>query len=207
MKPPAKPPADRAALEPSFSMRTPEGEDRDRRVCDHCGFVDYVNPKIVVGAVAAWSPQGPAFGAGAVALDQVKILLCRRAIMPRRGWWTLPAGYMEEGESVAEATRREAEEEAGADLMLDGLLALYDVPRRSQVQIFHRATLASPSIAAGPESLEAVLFDWAEIPWKALAFHSVSWALVQFEESRLLDRFPPFGNPPGEPGWRGPAGA
>ncbi|HYF22653.1 MAG TPA: NUDIX hydrolase [Caulobacteraceae bacterium] len=190
--------------EPAFSLRVPPGEDRERSVCDRCGFVDYVNPKIVVGAVAAWSENGPPHGPGAVPLDEVLILLCRRAIQPRKGWWTLPAGYMEEGETVAEAVRREAQEEACADLRLDGLLALYDIPRRSQVQIFHRARLVTLDVAAGPESLEVGLFRWADIPWTALAFHSVSWALEAWRESREQAAFAPFGNPEGG-GWVGPA--
>jgi ADP-ribose pyrophosphatase YjhB (NUDIX family) len=189
---------------PSFSLRVPPGEDRERNVCDNCGFVDYVNPKVVVGAVASWSDFGPPFGSHAVPLEQVRLLLCRRAIEPRREWWTLPAGYMELHETVADATRREAREEACADLELDAVLALYDIPKRSQVQIFHRARLITPEVAAGPESLEAELFGWDEIPWKALAFHSVSWVLEAWRESRLLDRFPPFANPPGG-GWVGRA--
>jgi ADP-ribose pyrophosphatase YjhB (NUDIX family) len=193
-------------LEPSFSLRTPPGEDRDRRVCDHCGFIDYVNPRIVVGAVAAWSDKGPAFGPDAVALEDIQILLCRRAIMPRRGFWTLPAGFMETQETVADGTRREAREEAEVELSLDAVLAIYDVAHLSQVQIFHRAALPSAQIGAGEETLESRLFAWADIPWKALAFHSVSWALLAFEASRLQARFAPFANPEGEKGWRFPQG-
>jgi ADP-ribose pyrophosphatase YjhB (NUDIX family) len=113
---------------------------------------------------------------------------------------------MEEQETVAEAMIREAREEACAELELDAVLALYDIPRRSQVQIFHRARLVSSEVAPGPESLNAVLFRWNDIPWKALAFHSVSWALEDWRASRLLEAFPPFRNPPGT-GWVGPAGA
>ncbi|NEX91735.1 NUDIX hydrolase [Caulobacter sp. 17J65-9] len=182
-------------LQPAFSIRIPPDEDRERRVCDHCGFIDYVNPKIVVGAVAVWSETGAPFGPDAVPLEEIRVLLCRRAIFPRRGYWTLPAGYMEENETVAHAVKREAREEACCEIELDGVLALYDVPHRSQVQIFHRARLVTPEVAAGPESLDAVLFWWAHIPWKALAFHSVGWSLKAFEESRLEARFAPYGNP------------
>jgi ADP-ribose pyrophosphatase YjhB (NUDIX family) len=192
-------------LEPSFSARVPPGEDRERQVCDHCGFVAYVNPKIVVGAVVAHADKGRPFGARAVPLADVGILLCRRAIMPRRGYWTLPAGYMEEGETVADATLRETREEAMAEIELDGLLAIYDVPQRSQVQIFHRARLPAPEYGAGSETLETRLFPWGEIPWKALAFYSVSWALDAFAQSRSKSGFAPFGNP-SEPGWWAPAG-
>ena len=174
-------------------------------MCNHCGHIAYVNPKIVVGAVAVQSDAGEPFGPDAVALSEVRVLLCRRAIMPRRGWWTLPAGFMEEGETLAAGTCREAREEAGCELKLDALLAVYDIPGRSQVQIMHRACVTS-DISAGPESLEVALFPWAEIPWKSLAFHSVSWALMDFERSREQASFAPFRNPPGAPGWRSPAG-
>jgi ADP-ribose pyrophosphatase YjhB (NUDIX family) len=196
-------------LPPSFSARTPKGEDRPRRVCDHCGFVDYENPKIVVGAVAAWSPGGRPFGPDADPFEAVRFLLCRRAILPRRGYWTLPAGYMETGETLAEATLREAREEALTELELDGVLAVYDIPARSQVQVMHRARLpgpeSGPAFGAGHETLDAKLFAWDHIPWKALAFHSVSWALMAFRESREQAAFPPFRNPP-ETGWLLPAG-
>ena len=192
-------------LPPAFTERTPKGEDRPRRVCDHCGFIDYVNPKIVVGSVAAFSPGGRPFGPGADAFEDVMVLLCRRAILPRRGYWTLPAGYMETGETLAEATLREAREEALVELELDGLLAVYDIPARSQVQVMHRARLPRPEFGAGCETFEAALFAWDDIPWKALAFHSVSWALMAFRESREQAAFPPFRNPP-ETGWRLPAG-
>lgn len=192
-------------LTPAFSARIPEGEDRPRRVCDHCGFIDYENPRIVVGAVVAWSPGGRPFGPDADPFDQVSFLLCRRAILPRRGYWTLPAGYMETGETVAQATRREAREEALAELELGGLLAVYDIPARSQVQIMHRARLPAAEFGAGNETLQAELFAWDDIPWKALAFHSVSWALMAFRESREEAAFPPFRNPP-ETGWWLPAG-
>jgi ADP-ribose pyrophosphatase YjhB (NUDIX family) len=192
-------------FEPSFSVEVPPGDSRPRRVCDRCGFVDYVNPKIVVGAVVAVSDRGPAFGEGAVPLADVAVLLCRRAIMPRRGYWTLPAGFMEEGETVADGTLREAREEALVDLALDGLLAIYDVPHLSQVQIFHRARMKTPQFGAGEETIEARLFPWADIPWRDLAFYSVSWALDAFEQSRLEARFAPFGNPAARD-WFMPAG-
>jgi ADP-ribose pyrophosphatase YjhB (NUDIX family) len=184
-------------LTPAFSVRTPPGEDRPRSVCDRCGFIDYVNPKIVVGAVVAVAESGPAFGPGAVPLEEARVLLCRRAIHPRRGYWTLPAGYMEEGETVADGVRREAREEACADLALDSLLGLYDVPHRSQVHLMFRAALASPEFAAGPESLEVKLFRWADIPAKALAFKSVTWALRDWRASREQAAFAPFRSPPG----------
>lgn len=150
---------------PSFTLRIPEGDDRDRRICDTCGFIDYVNPKIVVGSVV-WAED--------------KVLLCRRAIEPRRGFWTLPAGFLEERETVEEGAQREAREEACAELAIEGLLAVYSIPRISQVQLMFRARLASPAFAPGPESLEVRLFAWDEIPWGELAFPSVKWALDHF---------------------------
>ena len=162
-------------MEPiAFSQRVPTGEDRLRSVCDRCGFVDYVNPKIVVGSVVVWSEPG----------EEDRILLCRRAIEPGYGRWTLPAGYMETGESTWAAAAREAREEACAEIEIDALIAVYDIPRISQVQLMHRARLRRPDIAPGVESLEVGLFRWAEIPWEALAFPSVLWTLEQWRATR-----------------------
>lgn len=156
-----------AAVDPSFSMRKPDGEDRQRRVCDRCGFIDYVNPRIV---------------AGVIAVRDGKVLLCRRAIEPRRGYWTLPAGYMEEGEDVMAAAAREAREEALAELAMEGVLAVYSVPRISQVQILFRARLLNTP-APGPESEAVGLYDWADIPWPELAFPTVHWALAAWQRT------------------------
>ena len=148
--------------------------------CAHCGFVDYKNPKIVVGSVASW---------------EGKILLCRRAIEPRKGYWTLPAGYLELGESVEDGARREAWEEARARLELDQILAVYSVPRISQVQIMFRAALVTPDVSPGPESKDVRLFAWDEIPWPDIAFPTVGWALRQYKESRGRKLFPAYTNP------------
>jgi ADP-ribose pyrophosphatase YjhB (NUDIX family) len=164
-----------------FVRRIPEGEDRERLTCNDCGFIAYENPKIVVGSVVDVAGQ---------------VLLCRRAIEPRRGFWTIPAGYMELGETVEEGARREAREEACADLALDGVLAIYSIARIGQVQILFRAHLASPGFAAGPESLEVRLFDWAEIPWDDLAFPSVHWVLQAWREAGDGPLGAPRGNPP-----------
>jgi ADP-ribose pyrophosphatase YjhB (NUDIX family) len=150
----------------NFVRRTPEGEDRERLICGDCGYIAYENPKIVVGSVVA---------------EAGRILLCRRAIEPRRGYWTLPAGYMELGETTEEGARREAWEEARARLELDGVLAIYSIARIGQVQIIYKAHLAEPGIAAGPESLDVRFFAWEEIPWDDIAFPSVRWALAAWK--------------------------
>ena len=165
----------------NFSRRVPVGEDRERAVCDTCGFINYVNPKIVAGSVVTYGDQ---------------ILICKRAIEPRSGFWTLPAGFMEEGESVEEAAMREAQEEAYAKIEIDRLLAVYSIPRISQVQIMYRARLTDPEIAPGPESLDVKLVDWEDIPWNALAFPSVYWALKAWRDTKDLTDFAPFSNPP-----------
>jgi ADP-ribose pyrophosphatase YjhB (NUDIX family) len=171
---------------PQFERCIPAGDDRPRLVCRQCGFVDYENPKIVVGSV--------------VEDDRGRILMCRRAIAPRAGSWTLPAGYLELHETPEDGARREAREEACAAIAIDALLAVYSVPRISQVQLIYRARLAAPEVAAGPESLEVALVAWGDIPWDALAFPTVGWALRHFAETRGARAFPPRGNPPGETG-------
>lgn len=155
------------STKPSFSEAIPHDDDRVRRICDHCGFVDYVNPKIVVGSVAQ--------------AEDGKVLMCRRAIEPRRGFWTLPAGFLEAGEDPAAGALREAREEACAELEILGLLGVYSVPRISQVQLFFRARLVS-AIAVGPESAEVALFDWDDIPWADIAFPTVTEALQHWRE-------------------------
>ena len=159
---------------PSFVSSIPEGDTLERAVCTECGFVDYRNPKIVTGAVVAHGDR---------------VLLCRRAIEPRRGFWTLPAGYMEADETVGEGAMREVWEEAEARIVLDGLLAVYSIARIGQVQLIHRARFdGEPRFAAGPESLEVALFSWDDIPWNEIAFPTVIWAL---EAWRALGDAPP----------------
>jgi ADP-ribose pyrophosphatase YjhB (NUDIX family) len=165
---------------PAFSEKVPAGDNRPRLVCDECGFVDYVNPKVVVGAVCTW---------------EEKILLCRRAIEPRRGYWTMPAGFLEERETTEDGARREAWEEARAELEIEGLLGIYSVARINQVHIIYRARLRSPDVAAGEESLEVRLFSWDEIPWDELAFPSVHWSLQHYRETIGQSVFAARSNP------------
>jgi ADP-ribose pyrophosphatase YjhB (NUDIX family) len=164
-----------------FVRTVPAGDTMERQVCSTCGFIAYENPKIVVGSVVA---------------EGDRVLLCRRAIEPRSGYWTLPAGYLELHETTAEGARREAMEEAGADIALDGILALYDVSRIGQVQVMYRAHFATPGINAGEESLEVRMFAWDEIPWDELAFPTVKWALHAWREAGSGPLGAPSGNPP-----------
>jgi ADP-ribose pyrophosphatase YjhB (NUDIX family) len=160
--------ADRHGARGPIHLTIPEGDTRERKVCADCGFIAYENPKIVVGAVCRWGER---------------ILLCRRAIDPRAGYWTLPAGYLELNEASPHGAMREAWEEARAQIAIEGLLAVYDIPRISQVQLIYRAHLVAPDIEAGPESLEVRLFAWDEVPWQELAFPSVAWALGHYRDS------------------------
>ncbi len=166
-----------------FVQRIPDGDTHERLVCAACGHIDYRNPKIVVGSVVGHAGR---------------VLLCRRAIEPRRGFWTLPAGYLELGETAEEGAKREAMEEAEADIALDGLLAVFSISRIGQVQLIFRARFADaemPHFAAGPESLEVRLFDWNDIPRDSLAFPSVHWSLAAWRDG--ADR--PLGAPAGNP--------
>src|ERR1700740_811508 len=147
----------------------PEGDNRERMICAECGYILYDNPKIVVGSVARGGDC---------------LLLGPRSIQPRYVFWTLPAGYLELNESASAGAEREAWEEARARIEIEGLLAIYDIPRISQVQLIYRARLLDEAIEPGPESLEVRLFDWAEIPWGELAFPSIRWALQHDREAR-----------------------
>jgi ADP-ribose pyrophosphatase YjhB (NUDIX family) len=164
----------------NFSQKTPEGDDHSRAVCGDCGFIAYENPKIIAGSVVEYNGQ---------------ILLCRRAIEPRRNFWTIPAGFMELGETPMEGAAREAWEEARAKIEIRDLLAIYTVKRISQVHLMFRAKLSEPVFEAGPESLEVRLFDWDDIPRDALAFPSVHWALDHYRNSLGSDIIAPYTNP------------
>jgi ADP-ribose pyrophosphatase YjhB (NUDIX family) len=167
----------------SFIRSVPDGDNRERLVCADCGYVAYENPKIV---------------AGSVVVSGGKVLMCRRAIDPRKGFWTLPTGYMELGETVAEAARREALEEAEADIVLDGILGVFSIARIGQVQVIFRAGFTDPDaprFQAGPESQEVALFSWDEIPWEQIAFPSVHWALNAWRAVGSGPLGQPVGNP------------
>ncbi|HVC59353.1 MAG TPA: NUDIX hydrolase [Acetobacteraceae bacterium] len=169
---------------PDFVRSVPEGDGRERLVCASCGYVAYDNPKVVVGSVVV------ADGA---------VLLCRRAIEPRRGFWTLPAGFLELDETLEEGAAREALEEAQAAIAFDGILAVFSIARIGHVQVIFRARFADPAaphFAAGPESLEVGLYAWDAIPWDTIAFPSVRWALNAWRQSGRGPLGTPAGNPP-----------
>ena len=157
------------------TQRIPEGDTRLRYVCDHCQTIHYQNPNIVAGTLPVWGNQ---------------VLLCRRAIEPRLGYWTLPAGFMENGETVEQGALRETLEEACARVRNLSIYTLIDVPHISQVHIFYRAELVDLDFAAGPESLEVRLFDEADIPWSELAFRTVRRTLECFFADRRQQVFP-----------------
>ena len=136
------------------SLKIPPGDNLPRHVCDQCGTIHYQNPKVVVGAIATWED---------------KILMCRRAIEPRYGKWTLPAGFMENGESTAEAARRETLEEVCAEVEISQPFSLVSVPHINQVHLFYRARLIDKRFSAGLETLETALFAEEDIPWQQLA--------------------------------------
>jgi ADP-ribose pyrophosphatase YjhB (NUDIX family) len=155
--------------------KIPEGEDRERDVCPSCGEIFYVNPKIIVGCI-------PTVG------DQV--LLCKRAIEPRYGKWTLPAGFMENLETTAEGAAREMWEEAEARAVDMALYRIFDVPHISQVYVFYRCEVLDGQFGAGSESLESALYSEADIPWDELAFPVVIEMLREFFEDRKTQDFP-----------------
>jgi ADP-ribose pyrophosphatase YjhB (NUDIX family) len=170
---------------PEFVRQIPQGDTRERLVCPTCGYIKYENPNLVVGAVV---------------VEAGCVLLCRRAIEPRRGFWTLPAGFMEMGETVEEAARREVQEEACAQIRLDGILAVFSISRIGQVLIIFRAEFdGPPHFSAGSESEAVRLFLWEEIPWPQLAFPTNAWALRAWRAAGSSPPGAPAGNPPDDP--------
>ena len=150
-------------------LRVPAGDNLPRYVCPACQAIHYQNPKLVVGCVADHDGQ---------------LLLCRRAIEPRRGYWTVPAGFMELGETLQAAAAREAQEEALAAVEIDDLLAVVNVVHAHQVHVMFRARLPASNFGVGLESLETMLVLPAQIPWREIAFPSVDFALRRYLEDR-----------------------
>lgn len=157
------------------AYRVPEGDNRERAVCGSCTTIHYENPLNVVGTVPVWEDQ---------------VLLCRRNIEPRFGLWTLPAGFLELGETCAEGALRETVEEAGARIELDGLYTVLNVVRAGQVHFFYRARMLDLHLDPGPETIEARLFREHEVPWDQLAFRTVRRTLEHFYADRRTGRFP-----------------
>jgi len=156
------------------AKRVPPGDSLPRYVCDACGEIHYQNPKLVVGCVPEWDGR---------------LLLCRRAIEPRYGYWTLPAGYMENDETAGEAALRETLEEAGARVELGEPFSMLSVPHVNQVHLFYRARLASLDFKPGVESLEVALFEEAQVPWPEIAFRTVGLTLKYWFEDRKRGSF------------------
>jgi ADP-ribose pyrophosphatase YjhB (NUDIX family) len=154
--------------------RIPPGDTLERWVCDQCGEIHYQNPRLVVGCV-------PEF--------ETRILLCRRAIEPRYGYWTLPAGFMENDETTGEAALRETLEEAGARVELGAPFSMVSVPRVNQVHLFFRAKVVDLEFKPGEETLEVMLFEEARIPWDEIAFRTVGYTLKRWFEDRKKGNF------------------
>ncbi|OOY35645.1 NUDIX hydrolase [Solemya velum gill symbiont] len=154
----------------------PAGDDRDRDVCDDCGHIHYENPKVVTGCLVE---------------QDGKILLCQRAIEPRYGLWTLPAGFMENGETVEQGAARETWEEAMADVEVNGLYTMFSLTHINQIYMLFRGRFKSPEFSPGPESLDVKLVSEDEIPWDEMAFPGIEETLRLYLEDRKTGNFGP----------------
>ena len=158
-----------------IELRIPDGDNLPRHVCAACGVIHYQNPKVVVGCLPEWQDQ---------------VLLCRRAIEPRHGLWTLPAGFLENGETVAAGAVRETLEEASARVEIGELYTMISLPQISQIYMMFRARLVDLDFGPGPESLEVRLFREDEIPWEEMAFRTIGRTLCNYFLDRKLGTFP-----------------
>jgi ADP-ribose pyrophosphatase YjhB (NUDIX family) len=159
----------------ALEHRIPHGDTLPRYVCADCGTVHYQNPKVVVGCLPEWDGR---------------VLLCKRAIEPRLGLWTLPAGFLENGETILAGAERETIEEAGARVEVGALYTVISLPQINQLYMMFRARLLDLGFGPGPESLEVRLFDEVEIPWNELAFRTITRTLRNFFLDRKLGEFP-----------------
>ncbi len=157
--------------------RVPEGDNLPRHICEHCDLIHYQNPKLVVGCLPVWEDQ---------------VLLCKRAIEPCYGLWTLPAGFMENQESLEQAALRESREEANANLEIDGIYSVISLPHINQVYVLYRARLLDLNFSAGTESLDVQLFHEEDIPWQQLAFKTIEKTLQRFFHDRKHGEFPVY---------------
>lgn len=155
-------------------LAIPSGDNLPRHVCPQCETIHYSNPKMVVGTIPEWED---------------KILLCRRAIQPKYGLWTLPAGFMENGETTGQGAARETWEEAQAKVKIGALYTLYNLPHINQVYLMFRAQLLDLNFGPGTESLEVALFDEADIPWEQIAFRTVEETLKAYFRDRRTGAF------------------
>ncbi len=156
------------------TVKVPEGDNLPRHICDNCNTIHYQNPKIVTGCIPEWED---------------KILLCKRAIEPRYGLWTLPAGFMENDETIQQAAMRETTEEANARVEITGLYGLFNIPHINQVYMLFRASLLDLDFAPGDESLEVRLYTEDDIPWDELAFPVITETLMRYFEDRGNNSF------------------
>jgi len=159
----------------SVVLRIPAGDDRERHVCDHCDTIHYQNPRIITGCLP---------------IHEDKVLLCKRAIEPRHGFWTLPAGFMENGETTEQGALRESWEEARANIAIEGLYTLFNLPQINQVYFFYRGQLTDTNFGPGTESLEVELFSEENIPWDELAFPVVKRTLKHYFTDRITGDYP-----------------
>lgn len=157
----------------AVTREIPQGDNRQRFVCKNCDEIHYQNPRIIVGTLPLWNNQ---------------VLLCKRAIEPRLGKWTLPAGFMENGETLDQGALRETTEEANATVLSPELFSVIDLPHIHQVYVFFKAQLADLDFSAGCESLEVMLFDEADIPWQELAFPTINMTLKHYFENQHLEK-------------------
>jgi ADP-ribose pyrophosphatase YjhB (NUDIX family) len=158
----------------AVALKIPAGDTLPRHVCDACSTIHYQNPKMIVGCIAEWEDR---------------ILLCRRAIEPRLGLWTVPAGFMENGETTAQGAARETLEEANARVEVGPLYAMYNIPHINQVYILFRARLLDLDFSAGTESLEVKLFDEKDVPWDTIAFATVRNTLHHYYDDRKAGEY------------------
>ena len=158
----------------AVELRCPDDDNRPRHICTVCGTIHYQNPNLVIGSIPEWED---------------KILLCRRAIEPRHGLWTLPGGFMENGESTTEAAIRETWEEANARIEIGELYSMYSLPYINQVHLLFRAQLLDLDFGPGPESLEVRLFTENEIPWNEIAFRPIKYTLEHYFADRRKGHF------------------
>lgn len=155
-------------------LEIPTGDQKHRLVCRQCGYIHYENPKVICGALALWDN---------------KVLLCKRAIEPRYGFWTLPAGFMELNETMEQGAARETMEEAEAEVEIKQLYCMYNIPRIGQIYVLFKGDLIDGKYGAGEESLECGLFNEEDIPWDQIAFPSVERTLRHYFQDRKLGTF------------------